>query len=433
MPVDSGLPYATVTESHPAIAASGSTIIAGTGVLGIYRTTNLGTLWSQSNTGLRASQINGIFADAGMLYAASETNGFFRSANQGASWTEINTGIPNRTGWFSFGRKGTNLLGGCGTTKVYRSANDGTSWTQSSTGLNLTETHKFVNAGGDTVYAVGLAGINISTDGGMHWSFITAGISLGQTVLDLIKDGSYLMMGSDVGGCVRSTDDGQTWNATILGLPGTGAFSGFAKLDTLWFVATDHGVYRSYDHGNHWTKADTLFSGIPKAILAIDGSLYLGTTDGVWESFDSASSWTDIGSGFAPNTTVSNLATDGSYLYAGTNKFSVWQRSLIPTDVADGTGPLPSDFTLAQNYPNPFNPTTTIAFSLSRRGKVRLDVFNMLGQRVKTLVDEERAAGQYTIEWNGTDNGGHSVASGMYLYRLQTTDATVARKMVLVK
>jgi len=89
---------------------------------------------------------------------------------------------------------------------------------------------------------------------------------------------------------------------------------------------------------------------------------------------------------------------------------------------------------LSQNYPNPFNPTTVIKFTVKERTPVRLHIYNVAGQLVRTLVDDVRTPGVvHTMEWNGRDNAGQSVASGVYFYRLVTTDFTQTRKMVLLK
>ena len=88
---------------------------------------------------------------------------------------------------------------------------------------------------------------------------------------------------------------------------------------------------------------------------------------------------------------------------------------------------------LEQNYPNPFNPTTTIAFSLPAAGKVKLQVFDVRGRLVRTLLDEQRAAGAHTVIWNGRDQQGAAAASGMYLYRLQAGGQTQQRPMMLLK
>ncbi len=94
---------------------------------------------------------------------------------------------------------------------------------------------------------------------------------------------------------------------------------------------------------------------------------------------------------------------------------------------------LPEGFALDQNYPNPFNPTTTIGYSLPTASYVSLEIYNVLGQRVKTLVDQTQGAGQYRVDWNSTDQSGHSVASGVYFYRLTVGDQVVSKKMLLMK
>ena len=94
---------------------------------------------------------------------------------------------------------------------------------------------------------------------------------------------------------------------------------------------------------------------------------------------------------------------------------------------------VPSSFSLEQNYPNPFNPTTTIRFGVPQEGKVKLVIYNVLGQKVKELVNESRSAGYHTMIWNGRSDNGHIVSSGVYLYRLETTQGTAVKKMMFVK
>ena len=97
-----------------------------------------------------------------------------------------------------------------------------------------------------------------------------------------------------------------------------------------------------------------------------------------------------------------------------------------------GSSALPTRFGLGQNYPNPFNPGTVIPYQLAADGYVRLEVFNLLGQRVATLVEGEMAAGSYTAQWDARDGSGYGVAAGVYVYRLTAGDATATRRMVLV-
>ena len=92
----------------------------------------------------------------------------------------------------------------------------------------------------------------------------------------------------------------------------------------------------------------------------------------------------------------------------------------------------PQGFALLQNYPNPFNPSTIIPYQLPALTHVRLEVFNVLGQHVATLVDREQPAGRHTATWYGTDAAGRAVAAGLYLYRISGTGPSETRRMVLV-
>lgn len=96
---------------------------------------------------------------------------------------------------------------------------------------------------------------------------------------------------------------------------------------------------------------------------------------------------------------------------------------------------LPKAFALSQNYPNPFNPSTTVAFDIpeGKEVNVRLNVYNMRGQLVRTLVNELKSEGSYQIQWDGTDNYGRRVSSGVYFYRITTGEFSQTRKMVILK
>ncbi len=85
------------------------------------------------------------------------------------------------------------------------------------------------------------------------------------------------------------------------------------------------------------------------------------------------------------------------------------------------------------NYPNPFNPETTIAFNLNKTSRVSVEIYNMQGQKVKTLVNGVRPAGTNTVVWNGTDNAGRTVTSGIYLYKIKNGKYTSTKKMILMK
>jgi hypothetical protein len=94
---------------------------------------------------------------------------------------------------------------------------------------------------------------------------------------------------------------------------------------------------------------------------------------------------------------------------------------------------IPFAYALEQNYPNPFNPATTISYSVPEKELVRLEVFDILGRRIATLINDEHAAGNYKIRWNATDQNNFRVSSGIYLYKLQSGSFTMTKKMILLK
>lgn len=98
-----------------------------------------------------------------------------------------------------------------------------------------------------------------------------------------------------------------------------------------------------------------------------------------------------------------------------------------------GEPSIPTVYALYQNYPNPFNPVTEIRFDLPVASRVVIEIFNTLGQRVKTLADREYAAGAYRMAWDGTNDSGMSAAAGVYLYRMRAGDFVNVRKMVLMR
>jgi hypothetical protein len=157
--------------------------------------------------------------------------------------------------------------------------------------------------------------------------------------------------------------------------------------------------------------------------------------------------------------TIVFYSMEGNYIPAGSSEII---RLLLPDEMPDGVeivieeavavhisgreipvvlenntfrpNSLPTDFALNQNFPNPFNPSTVIRYDLPESGHVVLTVYNMLGQRVATLVNEVQPAGRHTAVWGAGNDSGHPVASGLYLYRITAGNRfSEVRKMMLVR
>jgi hypothetical protein len=94
---------------------------------------------------------------------------------------------------------------------------------------------------------------------------------------------------------------------------------------------------------------------------------------------------------------------------------------------------IPDRFNLSQNFPNPFNPSTTISFDLPEDVSVRIDIFDVSGRRIRTLLNEPKVAGSFQVVWNGNDDNGNLVASGLYVYRIHTGNFVQSKKMLFMK
>ncbi len=106
---------------------------------------------------------------------------------------------------------------------------------------------------------------------------------------------------------------------------------------------------------------------------------------------------------------------------------------LSPTAVNETPEPVPDNFDLLQNYPNPFNPETTIIYNLKQPGNVSIKVFNLLGQEIKTLVDNFSPAGIFSVRWDGTNSLGRRVSTGVYIYSMTTGNGIKTKRMLLIR
>jgi hypothetical protein len=109
------------------------------------------------------------------------------------------------------------------------------------------------------------------------------------------------------------------------------------------------------------------------------------------------------------------------------------QYVLVSPAAIDGSSALPNEYKLYQNYPNPFNPSTKIKFTLPETARVTVRVYDMLGREVRKLVNTEQSAGTHEVMWNGDNDMGQKVASGIYLYSVSTNKFVQTKKMVLLK
>ncbi len=122
-----------------------------------------------------------------------------------------------------------------------------------------------------------------------------------------------------------------------------------------------------------------------------------------------------------------------------TRHFSLWALTdstdeiITGVDGIDDVSDVPEEFTLMQNYPNPFNPMTTIRYELKNAAQVTLTVYNILGQKIRTLVNRQLPSGSYQVLWDAKSDAGVPVSSGIYFYRLDTGQFVQTKKMILLR
>ncbi len=198
---------------------------------------------------------------------------------------------------------------------------------------------------------------------------------------------------------------------------------------------------------DHWTKKTDMptprgFLGLATAkgyVYAIAGRVPDNPIER-YDPFADVWEWVGMMPGSFRNRFGTGVVDDLIYViggeFQGDQEIPISLLRYDPDDVTvveEMSSGIPSSFELEQNYPNPFNPTTTIPYSLSVWATVKLTIYNLVGQKVATLVNKEHQPGTYSVQWDGKDESGSVVASGVYTYRLETLETTEIRKLVLIR
>jgi len=325
-----------------------------------------------------------------------------------------------------------------------------------------------------------ITGDGTDSDGIYSYDFSTSTFAIQEYVLNphfLEQQGNTMWVGSDEG--LDFSSDGNNWSSVAL--IGTDSCYDFAaKGDTLVVTSSTY-VYKSFDNGVTWSQGQNSGYEIRSITYHSDGILYgifggSSWSSGLYSSIDHGETWinefwsvelTDLYStmgvifvcwnqgqspdiGIAqwdplmqflmhmnvnlPQTDINrlseNMMINCPNLIACTTN-GAWITTDLSVDSELETVPVP-EFNLS-NYPNPFNPETTISFTLSNYEKVNVSVFNVLGQKVSSLLNEPLAAGDHQIVWDGTDSNNGSITSGVYFIRLKSNSGFSVRRILLIK
>jgi photosystem II stability/assembly factor-like uncharacterized protein len=385
--------------------------------------------WVQTS-GANGSTIRGFAINGAGIFgcytARYDSAGVIRSSDYGSNWSNVSTGLPQREIDFIFAT-GSNLFAAENDAGVYRSTDNGASWTSS--GIAVAYIYRMAAIGANLFAGDANNGILTSTDNGTNWTTVNNGLTNTQ-IRALFVTGSSILAGTRGGGLFQSTNNGANWTAMNSGL--NKYVYAIEKIGSNLFAGTGNaGVFLSTNNGASWTAVN---NGLPIAnpiyALVVSGTnLFAGTYGGgIYLSTNNGSNWAEVNTGLTYKG-IQALMISGSYIYAGADLSGVWRRPLseMITGV-ERSSELPAEFKLSQNYPNPWNPSTIIKYTIPKTSRVILKLYDITGKVIKTLVNEEKTAGNYEL----TIKAGN-LPSGVYFYRIQAGSFVQTKKMILIK
>ncbi len=407
-----------------------SDVLVGTGGSGVFSSSDDGLEWSQSSTGMNSTCPLAFLDDAGTLLVGSRDGGVYSTTNNGSSWSTRNTGLekPYVT---SLAKSGGALFAGTSFAGVYRSSDEGLSWSAANTGLGSLEVHAAGCVGSSVIVATELGEFR-STDFGDTWE---PDGQWGSSLHSIAVAGGLIYLGT-VWGLLRSSDEGVTWVDISGGMTNvwSGVMSIAASDQEIIVGTTAGGVYRSTDDGANWDLLGAYPDSLRiSSIAQVGRTIFCATQLGVYRFNLDGTGWYSVSDGFT-NPSVTRLFALDTNLYAGTDGCGIWRRPLSQlTSIETGKTvyPFVTQFALEQNYPNPFNPSTVIGYRVEGMGDrvwVTLKVYDILGREVATLVNEVKQPGAYTVPFEGSN-----LASGVYFYRLSAGNFVQTKKLILLR
>ena len=368
-----------------------------------------------------------------VIYSRDNTFGLFSSfaADQyDGVWSREQANGAEYASFEFIHSTGTSLFIG-GRYGLYKSTDNGATFLRV---LNAPVT-SICNSYGSLFITVVNQGVSFSDNEGETWIPRNNGLVNLQTS-GVISCNQYVLVGTSQGGLYFSENYGMNWVLMNAGLPNDVPVYPLYTSIGITFVSTfNKGIFRSTNLIQPWEQVGANY-GYWTKLIAQGQSLYLmgDMTYKFSASPDAGNSWVLRTNGLNPFTFVIDGVVFYNFIYIVTSE-GIWralQNELIVTDINEQET-LPTKYSLNQNYPNPFNPETTINYKLQEANKVRLKVYDMLGNEVATLVDEYQQAGNHYVKFNTKTSSGEFLHSGVYFYRLNAGSFQQTLKMILIK
>lgn len=317
---------------------------------------------------------------------------------------------------------GDEIFAGTPSSGIFRSTDNGTSWNASGSNVKNVYSISFYDS---TLYAATLGGVYSSIDNGLIWTRLNSI----KSVKGVLLHEDRLFCASAEVGLYVSDDFGKIWSAAQNGIPST-TLSTIIKHENDLYIATyGSGVFRSSDDGANWVSVNTGLSNFDVlAFESINDVIFAGTYGGgVFASNTKGKVWVPVNTG-ATDFHVYGFAHDDTTMFMATGNSGVWRRPLTQFINLKSVSLASQANASASCFPNPFNSSTTINYTLDNSEEVLVEVYDILGRNVRTLVDGIIDAGEQVVTFNAA-----ALPEGIYYTKLKTSSAQSQIKMILSK
>ena len=445
----------------------------------LLKTSNSGQNWTQVNA--TVNDLNSIlFKDASLGVAVGDDGTIIRTTNGGTNWFVVASGTTEQFRKVSSGSGNTFFAAG-DNGLISVSTDNGATWNLKNAGTNIRFRGTAATAS-NKVWIVGENGvIKYSTDGGNNWNDQTSGITNNDINDIQFINESIGFAGADGSNFIFTTDGGQNWAPRNSGIFFDLHGIYFQDANIGWGVSIVGTIFFTTDGGSSWTsqpcgsaftlrEAHFLHQGkgwtvgdngtiamftdntVPVELTSLSANVTGNNVSLKWSTAtetnnsgfqverrntqnERSDEWVNIGFVNGHGTSIEqqsyffndqNLSA-GKYLYRimHIDFYGSFEYFELESEVIVNA---PYTFSLSQNYPNPFNPTTLIKFSIPVKGNVTLKVYDIIGNEVATLVNENKDAGTFEVNFSAED-----LSSGIYLYQLKSSSFIETKKMTLIK
>jgi len=416
------------------IFGGGNRLFTGTTWAGIFVVDDVTDYWELRVNGLNATKIGSFIADSkNNLFTGIYGSGVFKGTETSPiNWENKSNGLNENfitSLAISKNQNTQDHIYILTQSQIYKTTNLGATWIPKNTPCSYSMSSLCINDSG-YLFFNSSCGVFRSTNDGTSWDLMNTNSWMGQVKWIVANPELSNVYVSSENGFYRSTNNGNTW--AQISMSGSNALK--IKINSkghLYVLDTFGEISKSTNNGNTFTVINnglsTTYGFMQDLAFNSEDHIYLATKDGLYVSKNEGMTWLLIEQTLTSKI-VNILEFDNEdKLYAGLINEGVYRSISVLTDIQDKNNVIES-FLLSNNFPNPFNPNTTIVYYLPISSEVKLKVYDVLGNEIATLINEEKSAGTYEVNFDAGN-----LASGIYVYKLQAGGFLETKKMVLLK